>query len=371
MDSASTDDTAQIMRRFAERAPFEVKLLENPEALAGQRHQRRAARSDGRRRDPSGRARAHAEGFSAKESGRAGPRGGYRRRERHAARTPETAWEAVTRALDTVPILRRRSALSATAAKRATSIRWPTRSIAARSTTAWGYTTSACAEPRITTCITACARPAIASYFSPDIVSWHAARKTLRGQLSQKWGNGYWIGRTMRIQPRCFAPRHLVPALFVLALIVLALLCPLSPLPLPPCSCSTARWMSLYAAKAALEAPCGKLLTFICLPFLFPVVHIVYGDGHALRSADRKGSKAMLEWIDDITALHLSVVTTPQKADILFIPGNGHAEPSEYAAQLYHSGLRAADSPLRPLLRHDRRVSTGSRSGARTLRRAL
>ena len=34
-----------------------------------------------------------------------------------------------------------------------------------------------------------------------------------------------------------------------------------------------------YAAKAALEAPCGKLLTFICLPFLFPVVHIVYGTG--------------------------------------------------------------------------------------------
>ena len=33
------------------------------------------------------------------------------------------------------------------------------------------------------------------------------------------------------------------------------------------------------AAKAALEAPCGKLLTFICLPFLFPVVHIVYGTG--------------------------------------------------------------------------------------------
>ena len=30
VDSASTDDTAQIMRRFAERAPFEVKLLENP-----------------------------------------------------------------------------------------------------------------------------------------------------------------------------------------------------------------------------------------------------------------------------------------------------------------------------------------------------
>ena len=30
VDSASTDDTAQIMRRFAARAPFEVKLLKNP-----------------------------------------------------------------------------------------------------------------------------------------------------------------------------------------------------------------------------------------------------------------------------------------------------------------------------------------------------
>ena len=104
--------------------------------------------------------------------------------------------------------------------------------------------------------------------------------KTLRGQLSQKWGNGYWIGRTMRIQPRCFAPRHLVPALFVLALIVLALLCPLSrPPPLAAMLLLYGALDVLYAAKAALEAPCGKLLTFICLPFLFPVVHIVYGTG--------------------------------------------------------------------------------------------
>ena len=91
-------------------------------------------------------------------------------------------------------------------------------------------------------------------YFSPDIVSWHAARKTLRSRLSQKWGNGYWIGRTMRIQPRCFAPRHLVPALFVLALIVLALLCPLSPLPLAAMLLLYGALDVLYAAKAALEA---------------------------------------------------------------------------------------------------------------------
>ena len=116
-------------------------------------------------------------------------------------------------------------------------------------------------------------------YFSPDIVSWHAARKTLRGQLSQKWGNGYWIGRTMRIQPRCFAPRHLVPALFVLALIALLLLLPLCRWPLLTMLTLYGALDLFFAAKSALEAPRGKLLTFICLPFLFPVVHIVYGAG--------------------------------------------------------------------------------------------
>ena len=37
--------------------------------------------------------------------------------------------------------------------------------------------------------------------------------------------------------------------------------------------------LSQTIAPEQLEAPCGKLLTFICLPFLFPVVHIVYGTG--------------------------------------------------------------------------------------------
>ena len=46
----------------------------------------------------------------------------------------------------------------------------------------------------------------------------------------------------------------------------------------------------------------------------------------------------MLEWIDDITRF-IFLSDKPQKADILFIPGNGHAEPSEYAAELYHQDL--------------------------------
>ena len=45
----------------------------------------------------------------------------------------------------------------------------------------------------------------------------------------------------------------------------------------------------------------------------------------------------MLEWIDDITDF-IFLSDAPQRADILFIPGNGHAEPSEYAAELFHQG---------------------------------
>ncbi|MFR5795227.1 MAG: glycosyltransferase [Christensenellales bacterium] len=99
VDSASTDDTAQIMRRFAARAPFEVKLLKNPKRwlASGINVALRAATGDAVIRLD-----AHArmpKDFLQKNLD-ARPRGGYRRRE-CLRRAPETAWEAVTRALDT------------------------------------------------------------------------------------------------------------------------------------------------------------------------------------------------------------------------------------------------------------------------------
>jgi len=45
----------------------------------------------------------------------------------------------------------------------------------------------------------------------------------------------------------------------------------------------------------------------------------------------------MLKWIEDITRF-IFLADAPQPADIIFIPGNGHAGPSELAAQLYHKG---------------------------------
>lgn len=116
-------------------------------------------------------------------------------------------------------------------------------------------------------------------YFSPDVISYHAARSTLRGQLTQKWGNGYWIGRTMRIQPRCFAPRHLIPALFVLALALTLLLLPLSGWPLALLLCAYATCDLYFACVGALRQESGRLLALLTLPLLFPAVHVVYGVG--------------------------------------------------------------------------------------------
>ena len=116
-------------------------------------------------------------------------------------------------------------------------------------------------------------------YFSPDIVSYHAARATMRGQLRQKWGNGYWIGRTMRIQPRCFAPRHLIPALFVLALLFGLLLLPFSVWPLLLLLFAYLACDLVFAARGALSQETGRLLALLTLPFLFPAVHVVYGVG--------------------------------------------------------------------------------------------
>ena len=116
-------------------------------------------------------------------------------------------------------------------------------------------------------------------YFSPDIVSYHAARATMRGQLRQKWGNGYWIGRTMRIQPRCFAPRHLIPALFVLALLAGLLLLPISAWPLLLLLSAYLACDLVFAVRGALSQETGRLLALLTLPFLFPAVHVVYGVG--------------------------------------------------------------------------------------------
>ena len=54
---------------------------------------------------------------------------------------------------------------------------------------------------------------------SPDVISYHCARNTLKGMVKQKYGNGKWIGITMYYCPKCFSFYHFVPLFFVLGLL--------------------------------------------------------------------------------------------------------------------------------------------------------
>ena len=55
----------------------------------------------------------------------------------------------------------------------------------------------------------------------PKIKSKRYARSTFNKLIKQKYLNGYWIGLTMGIQPKCFLLYHFVPFAFVMSVIVI------------------------------------------------------------------------------------------------------------------------------------------------------
>ena len=280
VNSASTDETQAIMRAFAKSAPFDVKVLDNPKRwLASGINIALAAatgeciiRLDAHARIPKDFLQKN---LRALENGEDIVGGSVLGGE------PRGAWENVLRTVDTS-----RFCGGAAPFRNSGEARYV-------DTLAYAlyrrevYTRVGLYDERLrrTEDNDMHYRMHQAGYkffFSPDIVSYHAARSTLRGQLKQKWGNGYWIGRTMRIQPRCFAPRHLIPAVFVLALLGSLLLSPLCIWPLALLSAVYLSADLLFAVKSAFEQEQSRLLCLCTLPFLFPAVHIVYGAGTLL-----------------------------------------------------------------------------------------
>ena len=280
VDSASTDDTAAIMRRFAGGAPFPVKILSNPRRWLASGINVALEAATG---DAIIRVDAHAripEDFLEK-SLRALERGEMIVGGRVEGGKPNTDWEAVMRALDTS-----RFCGGAAPFRNGGEERYvDTLAYALYRREVYDRVGLYDERLRRTEDNDMHYRMRCAGYrfrYCPQIVSYHAARPTLRGLLRQKWGNGYWIGRTMRIQPRCFAPRHLIPALFVLALVACVLLLPFTALPFALLVGAYALCDIAFAAQAAWRQSRGRILCLPCLPVLFPAVHIVYGLGTIL-----------------------------------------------------------------------------------------
>lgn len=138
--------------------------------------------------------------------------------------------------------------------------------------------------------------------FDPEIVSYQHIRSSLKKMLHQKYANGYWIGLTAGVCPKCLSIYHFVPFVFVAAVLLSALGMLIfggtaaaaggSGVGLAAAGMfrlirflSALMWglYGLLAAAmtvlAAVNAGSRRNWTCIVLPFLFLLLHFSYGIG--------------------------------------------------------------------------------------------
>lgn len=114
--------------------------------------------------------------------------------------------------------------------------------------------------------------------YDPEILSYQHTRNSLRGMLKQKYLNGYWIGLTLGVCPRCMSVFHFVPFMFIIAIAVTAITAitlTIQPLIfLWACYAVANILMSLQAIVQNGFKP-----IYLMLPSLFLMLHISYGIG--------------------------------------------------------------------------------------------
>lgn len=125
--------------------------------------------------------------------------------------------------------------------------------------------------------------------FDPNIISYQHTRNSLGKMLKQKYANGYWIGITAGVCPKCLSLYHFVPFAFVVAIILstisLVLLPFLKTLHKITEILTIIMW-ALYgmlavgmSVVAAIGAGRKRNGTCFALPFLFLSLHLSYGIG--------------------------------------------------------------------------------------------
>ena len=128
-------------------------------------------------------------------------------------------------------------------------------------------------------------------YYDPEIVSYRKTRADLKSLIKQKYYNGYWIGRTLWIEPRCFSLYHFVPLGFVLAIAVSSALVILG-MNWP----ARLLWYAYAAANLLMTVAsvigCKKRnWMFLFLPFIYLSLHVSYGIGTLIGIAGGKKCK--------------------------------------------------------------------------------
>ena len=121
-------------------------------------------------------------------------------------------------------------------------------------------------------------------FYDPQIVSYRETRATLTKLMKQKYLNGYWIGRTLGIEPRCFSVYHFVPFAFVMSIIISILM-----------ACLGVFWPIILLGGAYFLANLAMTITALrniksvfglMLPVVFLFLHLSYGVGTMVGIAD-------------------------------------------------------------------------------------
>lgn len=113
----------------------------------------------------------------------------------------------------------------------------------------------------------------------PEIVSYQHTRNTLDRMIKQKYGNGYWIGLTVGVCPKCLSYFHFIPFVFLIFLIASLVIWILGQ---PVYFAIIIAMYSMFnfvntVGAFVLKKSLNPL--FLLLPFIFPILHISYGIG--------------------------------------------------------------------------------------------
>jgi lipopolysaccharide cholinephosphotransferase len=117
---------------------------------------------------------------------------------------------------------------------------------------------------------------------NPALHSSQYIRESFGSLMRQKYLNGFWVGKTLLIAPRCLSKKLFVPALFVLAILVVIVLG------------LTLSWLPALLLAVAYLIPCAiasvvafiqskhKTIKALALPAVIFAIHLCYGCGTIL-----------------------------------------------------------------------------------------
>lgn len=129
--------------------------------------------------------------------------------------------------------------------------------------------------------------------YNPEICSYQFSRSSISNSVKQKYGNGFWVGRTLFVQPKCISLFHFVPFCFLIAILGCILLAVFNIGFVLNLIIAAYGIVDVLLSIMAIVSEKRFFLEYLLLPFMFLVLHLSYGIGtlFGLFSVLFKGAK--------------------------------------------------------------------------------